>query len=123
MYIHEAIKKAQEENLCIKRECWDSARICLTTSYWEGKAYELRIDGSLWTPVTWELTADDWLTCSYPEEPCTLKEQEPEPVKKKHDTDMDVILRRMGTVALGLSILSFLVAVSALVIKLLPLFQ
>lgn len=123
MYIHEAIKKAQEENLCIKRECWDSARICLTTSYWKGKAYELRIDGSLWTPVTWELTADDWLTCSYPEEPCTLKEQEPEPVRKKHDTDMDVILRRMGTVALGLSILSFLVAVSALVIKLLPLFQ
>ena len=123
MYIHEAIKKAQEENLCIKRECWDSKRICLTTSYWKGKAYELRIDGSLWTPVTWELTADDWLTCSYPEEPCTLREQEPEPVKKKHDTDMDVILRRMGTVALGLSILSFLVAVSALVIKLLPLFQ
>ena len=123
MYIHEAIKKAQEENLCIKRECWDSKRICLTTRYWQGKAYELRIDGSLWTPVTWELTADDWLTCSYPEEPCTLKEQEPEPVRKKHDTDMDVILRRMGTVALGLSILSFLVAVSALVIKLLPLFQ
>lgn len=123
MYIHEAIKKAQEENLCIKRECWDSKRICLTTRYWQGKAYELRIDGSLWTPVTWELTADDWLTCSYPEEPCTLREQEPEPVKKKHDTDMDVILRRMGTVALGLSILSFLVAVSALVIKLLPLFQ
>lgn len=121
MYIHEAIKKAQEENLCIKRECWDSARICLTTGYWKGKAYELRIDGSLWTPVTWELTADDWLTCSYPEEPCTLKEQEP--VKKKHDTDMDVILRRMGNVALGLSILSFLVAVSALTIKLLPLFQ
>lgn len=123
MYIHEAIKKAQEENLCIKRECWDSKRICLTTSYWQGKAYELRIDGSLWTPVTWELTADDWLTCSYPEEPCTLREQEPEPVKKKRDTDMDVILRRMGNVALGLSILSFLVAVSALVIKLLPLFQ
>ena len=123
MYIHEAIKKAQEENLCIKRECWDSARICLTTSYWKGEAYELRIDGSLWTPVTWELTADDWLTCSYPEEPCTLKDQEPEPVRKKHDTDMDVILRRMGNVALGLSILSFLVAVSALVIRLLPLFQ
>ena len=87
MYIHEAIKKAQEEKLCIKRECWDSARICLTTSYWKGEAYELRIDGSLWTPVTWELTADDWLTCSYPEEPSTLSEQkpEPEPVKQKPD--------------------------------------
>lgn len=123
MYIHEAIKKAQEEELCIKRECWDSARICLTNRYWKGEACELRIDGSLWTPVTGELTADDWLTCSYSGEPCALKEQEPEPVRKKHDTDMDVTLRRMGNVALGLSILSFLVAVSALVIKLLPLFQ
>lgn len=118
MYIHEAIKKAQEENLCIKRECWDSKRICLTTRYWQGKAYELRIDGSLWTPVTWELTADDWLTCSYPEEPCTLKEQEPEPVRKKHDIDMSVIRRKMNIFALVSASIIFLAAVISMVIKL-----
>lgn len=108
MYIHEAIKKAQEENLCIKRECWDSKRICLTTRYWQGKAYELRIDGSLWTPVTWELTADDWLTCSYPEEPCTLREQEPEPVKKKPEATR--------IAALVLSCVSMLVSLAVLLL-------
>lgn len=121
MYIHEAIKKAQEENLCIKRECWDSARIEFEDCIGGAKECEPCIDGERWMPMAWELTADDWVTCSYPQ--CTQTFHKPEPVRKKHDTDMDVTLRRMGNVALGLSILSFLVAVSALVIKLLPLFQ
>lgn len=85
MYIHEAIKKAQEENLCIKRECWDSARIEFEAYEWKGKPCLPYVNGKRWMPRLWELTADDWLTCSYPEEPCTLREQEPEPVKKKPD--------------------------------------
>ena len=121
MYIHEAIKKAQEEKLCIKRECWDSARIEFEAYEWWAKVCLPYVNGKRWLPSLWELTADDWVTCSHPQ--CTQTFHKPEPVRKKHDTDMDVILRRTGNVALGLSILSFLVAVSALVIKLLPLFQ
>lgn len=121
MYILEAIKKAQEEKLCIKRECWDSARIEFAAYEWKAEPCLPYVNGKRWMPRLWELTADDWVTCSQPEAPEIRRD--PEPVRKKHDTDMDVILRRMGNVALGLSILSFLVAVSALVIRLLPLFQ
>ena len=118
MYIHEAIKKAQEENLCIKRECWDSARIEFEDCISGAKECEPCIDGERWMPMAWELTADDWLTCSYTEEPCTLKEQEPEPGRKKYDIDMSVIRRKMNIFALVSASIIFLAAVISMVIKL-----
>lgn len=118
MYIHEAIKKAQEENLCIKRECWDSARIEFEAYEWGAKVCLPYVNGKRWLPRLWELTADDWVTCSQPEEPCTLKEQEPEPGRKEYDIDMSVIRRKMNIFALVSASIIFLAAVISMVIKL-----
>lgn len=106
MYIHEAIKKAQEENLCIKRECWDSARIEFEAYEWKGKPCEPCIDGERWMPMAWELTADDWVTCSHPQ--CTQTFHKPEPVRKKPEATR--------IAALVLSCVSMLVSLAVLLL-------
>ncbi len=116
MYIHEAIKKAQERNLCIKRECWDSARIEFEDCVFGAKDCEPCIDGERWMPMAWELTANDWVTCSHPQ--CTQTFHKPEPVRKKYDIDMSVIRRKMNIFALVSASIIFLAAVISMVIKL-----
>lgn len=106
MYIHEAIKKAQEENLCIKRECWDSARIEFEDCVFGAKKCEPCIDGERWMPMAWELTADDWVTCSHPQ--CTQTFHKPEPVRKKPEATR--------IAALVLSCVSMLVSLAVLLL-------
>lgn len=106
MYIHEAIKKAQEENLCIKRECWDSARIEFEDCVFGAKECEPCIDGERWMPMAWELTADDWVTCSHPQ--CTQTFHKPEPVRKKPEATR--------IAALVLSCVSMLVSLAVLLL-------
>lgn len=106
MYIHEAIKKAQEENLCIKRECWDSARIEFEDCVFGAKECEPCIDGERWMPMAWELTADDWVTCSHPQ--CTQTFHNPEPVRKKPEATR--------IAALVLSCVSMLVSLAVLLL-------
>lgn len=106
MYIHEAIKKAQEENLCIKRECWDSSRIEFEAYEWKGKPCLPYVNGKRWMPRLWELTADDWVTCSQPEEPEIRRD--PEPVKKKPEATR--------IAALVLSCVSMLVSLAVLLL-------
>lgn len=132
MYIHEAIKKAQERNAAgqswgLRRADWGEDYLSFGRLYQPGNGHDtcgfLILHGTCvgaWQPSTEELTADDWSTCSCPEEPYTLREQESEPVRKKHDTGiMSVLRRRMNIFALLFaSITIFLVAVSSMVIKL-----
>ena len=106
MYIHEAIKNAQEENLCIKRECWDSARIEFEDCVFGAKECEPCIDGERWMPMAWELTADDWVTCSHPQ--CTQTFHKPEPVRKKPEATR--------IAALVLSCVSMLVSLAVLLL-------
>ena len=106
MYIHEAIKKAQEDNLCIKRECWDSARIEFEDCVFGAKECEPCIDGERWMPMAWELTADDWVTCSHPQ--CTQTFHKPEPVRKKPEATR--------IAALVLSCVSMLVSLAVLLL-------
>lgn len=77
MYIHEAITKAQAENLCIKRECWDSAKIEFDSEWFIGNCVPT-INDKRWLPKSWELTADDWVVCPHPDDD-TDKLPEPEP--------------------------------------------
>lgn len=106
MYIHEAIRKAQEEKLCIKRECWDSARIEFEDCVFGAKECEPCIDGERWMPMAWELTADDWVTCSHPQ--CTQTFHKPEPVRKKPEATR--------IAALVLSCVSMLVSLAVLLL-------
>lgn len=106
MYIHEAIKKAQEEKLCIKRECWDSARIEFEDCVFGAKECEPCIDGERWMPMAWELTADDWVTCSHPQ--CTQTFHKTEPVRKKPEATR--------IAAIVLSCVSMLVSLAVLLL-------
>jgi len=103
VYIHEAITKAQEENLCIKRECWDSARIEFE-GYYHFSDCELYVNRERWLPTTFELAANDWMVCAYPEWTETLHT----PSKKKPE-----VSRLIAIIA---SCVSLLVSLAALLL-------
>ena len=124
MTLNEAISAAMGTNSpWVKRACWNDRRLGISD---EGDIISMYESGIYpcegWIANVADLQADDWETYEDPLYNRVFFDAGRKP-SVKLDTDMNVILRRMGNVALGLSILSFLVAVSALVIKLLPLFQ
>ena len=92
--------------MCIKRECWDSARIEFEDCVFGAKECEPCIDGERWMPMAWELTADDWVTCSHPQWTQTF--HKPEPVRKKPEATR--------IAALVLSCVSMLVSLAVLLL-------